>query len=73
MTAEFKRRLLRAIIRTYVWSTARLAHETEAAEARLGNGVQALLSAEREQDRLRARLSELMAAVSRAAEMFAQF
>ncbi|KAF8415318.1 hypothetical protein L210DRAFT_3768475 [Boletus edulis BED1] len=48
---EFKRRLLRAIIRTYVWSTARLAHETEAAEARLGNGVQALLSAEREQGR----------------------
>lgn len=50
-TAEFKRRLYRAIIGTFVWSTARLAHETEAAEGRLAQGVQVLLSEEREQGR----------------------
>ncbi|KAH0826638.1 hypothetical protein J3R83DRAFT_5023 [Lanmaoa asiatica] len=81
---EFKRRLVRAIIATYVWSTARLAHETETAEGKLAKGVRDLLSAERDQgrsspptrtilDRLRGRLSELMAAVSKAVEMFAQF
>jgi len=49
--AEFKRRLIRCIMRTYVWSTARLGHETEASEGRLARGVQELLSAEREQGR----------------------
>lgn len=38
-------------MRTYVWSTARLAHETESSEGRLAKGVQELLSAEREQGR----------------------
>lgn len=50
-TAEFKRRLIRSMMRTYVWSTARLGHETEASEGRLARGVQDLLSAEREQGR----------------------
>lgn len=34
-----------------MWSTARLAHEMETNDERLNNGVQELLSAEREQGR----------------------
>lgn len=49
--SEFKRRLYRAMIRMFVWSNARISHETGSGEGRLAEGVQSLLLLEQDQGR----------------------
>ncbi|KAF9225808.1 hypothetical protein BS17DRAFT_879110 [Gyrodon lividus] len=70
---DLRKRLFKILLKTYGWSHARLVHETNTAERALEEGVQDVLSTEREQDRARARLVELFAAVNRAVVAFTEF
>ncbi|KAG2139475.1 hypothetical protein BD769DRAFT_1431957 [Suillus cothurnatus] len=61
---EFRRKILFTAINAHAWASARLAHEHTVARDTLEAGIHKLLEDEKDQDRMRARLSEMFEAIN---------